>query len=327
MNRIKIRSVSSMVLLLCFAATAALAADGLFNGAPEAPPGYEDHIKARAAVMMGKVPAIVPPTSVPDGIEVRKDVVYASRDGVDLKLDVFIPEKQNEAKSMLLFIHGGGWSKGKKEDYHFYTIAFAEKGYIAATMQYRLSPENTFPAALHDVKCAIAWLKKNADDLGGDPARIALVGGSAGGHLSMMGGYVDDDDLDCPDLPEGMDTRVRAVVNIYGVVDCTPVAQAAHQVNDFIGKPYAEAANQYALASPIHHLTKDDPPTLTFHGTIDELVPVSQADALHVRLNELDIPNYYDRIEGWPHTMDLAQPINDRFRYIMERFFEKHLNR
>ena len=115
-------------------------------------------------------------------------------------------------------------------------------------------------------------------------------------------------------------------MNIYGVVDCTtPYAREAREVTNFLGATYAETPELFEQASPLHHLTKDAPPTLTFHGTIDELVPVSQADALHEKLTELGVPNYYDRIEGWPHTMDVVQPINDRVRYIIERFLDIHL--
>lgn len=318
----------SLILLLSFNTGLAFSADSsLFDGAPPAPPGYEDHLKAQAAVIMGKVPIMSQPKTIPDTIRVTKDIVYASPGGNDLKLDVFSPTDRGDSlKPILLFIHGGGWTKGEKEDYLFYNVAFAQEGYVTASMQYRFSPAFRFPAAVQDTKCAIAWLKKHAAEFGGDPDRIALIGGSAGGHLSLMGAYSSDPSLDCPELPDGIDTRVKAVVNFYGVVDfTTSIAKDARELKKFIGKSYDEAPDQYALASPIHHLTKDDPPTLTFHGTIDELVPVAQADLLHQRLDDLGIPNYYDRIEGWPHTMDMAKPINDRARYIMEKFFQKHL--
>jgi acetyl esterase/lipase len=237
-----------------------------------------------------------------------------------------VPTDAAKPPPVLLLIHGGGWSKGKKEDLAFYNIVFAELGYATASVQYRLSPGHRFPAAIQDVKCAMVWLKNNGEAMGFDASRMVLMGGSAGGHLALLAGYSQDSALECSGTPGAVDTRVAGIVNLYGVVDCTtPVAQEARQVLDFIGKPYPEAEAVYAQASPMHHLDKSDPPTLTFHGTIDELVPVSQADDLHVRLDELGIPNYYDRVEGWPHSMDLAQPINDRCRFIIERFLEKHL--
>jgi len=297
----------------------------LFEGAPPAPPGYENHMLARAAVLGGKVPAMKLDTTIPETIAFHDDVEYATPEGLSLSLDIYVPKESDTPPPVLLFVHGGGWSGGKKEDYAFYNIHFAKLGYATASTQYRLTPDHTFPDQIHDVKCAIAWLREHDDDYGFDASRMVLIGGSAGGHLSLLAGYSQDPDLECA-AAGGVDTRVQGIVNLYGVVDnTTPVAQAARQVKRLIGKPYAEAAETYALSSPITHLDKDDPPTLTFHGTIDELVPISQADTLHERLDELGVVNYYDRIEGWPHTMDLAKPINDRCRYIVERFLEKHL--
>ena len=314
---------AAVVAVLCCGA--ALAED-LFEGAPAAPPGYENHKQAQLAVMLGKVERVEEPETVPEGLVFHDDLEFAAPEGKPLTLDLYVPEDAETPPPVMLFIHGGGWSKGNKEDYAFYNIAFAKRGYATASTQYRLSPEYHFPAAIQDVKCAIVWLKTHAEAYGFDASRMVLIGGSAGGHLSLLAGYSQDPALECPDTPEGVDTRVQGIVNIYGVVDCTtPVAQEAHQVNDFIGKPYSEAADMYALSSPIHHLDKDDPPTLTFHGTIDELVPVSQADTLHQKLDKLGVVNYYDRIEGWPHSMDVAKPINDRCRYIVARFLEKHL--
>ena len=79
------------------------------------------------------------------------------------------------------------------------------------------------------------------------------------------------------------------------------------------------------MASPLFHLTKDDPPTLIFHGTIDNTVPIVLADMLVDKLKELGINHVYERYEGWPHAMDLAEAVNRRCVYQMERFFEKYV--
>jgi acetyl esterase/lipase len=172
----------------------------------------------------------------------------------------------------------------------------------------------------------MVWLKEHGEVYGFDGDRMVLMGDSAGGHLALLAGYSQDPALACPNKPVGPEPIVKGIVNLYGVVDCTtPVAQAAYQVQDFIGKPYSEGAELYAQSSPIHHLDASDPPTLTFHGTIDELVPIWQADALHRKLDNLEVTNYYDRIEGWPHSIDLVQPLCDRFCYITERFLNTHL--
>lgn len=308
------------VALLAVTATA----EDLFDGAPAAPEGYDDYKKAQMAVLSGKVPSVAPPKGIPDSIAFHDDVVYATHDGVELSLDIFVPKDADEARPVLLFIHGGGWSGGKKEDYLFYNLEFAKLGYVTASVQYRLTPKHVFPANIQDVKCAIAFLRNHAADYKIDPKQLVCVGGSAGGHLSLLAGYAQDDALACPDV-EG-DTSVQAVINFYGVVDCTtPIAIKAHQVKNYIGKPYDEAKEAYEASSPLFHMDKNDPVTLTFHGVIDELVPIAQADTLHAKLDELGIPNYYDRVEGWPHSMDRVQGVNDRCRFIMEKFLAKHV--
>ena len=318
---------SRFFVLAALLAVAVWAGDAdIFAGAPPAPKGYQTHEAARDALVKGEVKAIDRAPHIPDTIAIQKDVVYHSPGGAPQKLDLFVPKDLKAPAPLLVFIHGGGWRSGKKEDYLVYNIHFAKLGYVTASVEYRLSPADHFPAAVQDVKCAIAWLRAHAKENHIDPDHVAVIGGSAGGHLALMAGYADAPALECPDAPKGVSTRVQAVVNLYGVADCTaPIAIEAKSVVDFIGKPYAEAKELYEAASPLAHLTKDDPPTLTFHGTIDELVPVEQSERLHKKLTELGIPNYFDKIEGWPRTMDLAQPVNDRSRYVMEKFFEKYL--
>jgi acetyl esterase/lipase len=79
------------------------------------------------------------------------------------------------------------------------------------------------------------------------------------------------------------------------------------------------------MASPVHFVTPDDPPTMTFIGTLDELVPVNQADVLNETLIAADVPHNYHRLKGWPHTMDAAVPVNEYAQYYMDKFFTKHL--
>jgi dipeptidyl aminopeptidase/acylaminoacyl peptidase len=122
-------------------------------------------------------------------------------------------------------------------------------------------------------------------------------------------------------------SRVAAVVNFYGPVDMTtPFAQGSDLVRQFLGgRSFAEAPDLYQLASPVFHLKAGAPPTLTFHGTLDDIVPVDQADELEFRLTALGVPHEYARLEGWPHTMDVALPVNDYARRRMESFLRRHL--
>lgn len=296
-----------------------------FPGAPKAPEGYASELLVKAAFALGQLKTVEFPTEIPNSIQEYKDIEYANVDGHSLKLNLYVPKDIVRPTPCLVFIHGGGWSKGKREDYLIYNLAFAERGYITASVSYRLSKVAKFPAAVQDVKSAIRWLRANADKYKIDANKMAAIGGSAGGHLALMAGMSTAKELEGPGNAQ-QSSRVQAVVNFYGVTDMTTDrARNAEQVQSFLGGTYEELKHQYLLSSPMEHLTKDDPPVLTFHGSIDELVPVSQASRLHKALDEAGIENSLDILVGWPHTMDLQADINERCQYIASAFLMKHL--
>jgi len=171
-------------------------------------------------------------------------------------------------------------------------------------------------------------MRANARKLNVDPDRIGVIGGSAGGHLAMMIGYSSDaPKLEGTGGHAGVSSRVQAVVNLYGPVDLTtPYASGNSLIIRFLGgKTIEESRTRHELASPISHITRDDPPTLIFHGTIDDMVPIDQADRLAEKLKSTRVPYRYNRLEGWPHAIDLAEVVNQRCQRLMMEFFKKHL--
>ncbi|MBI4558746.1 MAG: alpha/beta hydrolase [Candidatus Hydrogenedentes bacterium] len=280
-----------------------------------------------AAIAAGKVKLITPRVDLPDGVLEEKNLEYGKVGDKSLELDLYYPANLSKAVPALIFIHGGGWKGGNRSDYRYYTVRYAKRGYVVATISYRFAPENLFPAAVEDAKCAARWLRANAGKYHVDPQKIGVLGGSAGGHLSMMVGYSSEvPELDGPGGNAGVSSRVQAVVNLYGPCDLTtPFAQKADVVQGFIGKTYEEAPDLYAKASPITYLSKDDPPTLILHGTIDDVVPIEQSDTLAMKLKELGVSCTYEKFEGWPHTMDLAEAVNERCRYFIDEFLDKNL--
>jgi acetyl esterase/lipase len=295
---------------------------------PPIPQGYADEQAVMSAIVLGKIKLVdAKNIAVPDNVEEILDVEYGTGGERKLQLDLYLPKGRNKATPAIILIHGGAWKSGKRSDMKFYCVKFAEKGYVTATVTYRLMGEACFPAAVHDVKCAVRWLRANAAKYKVDPKRIAVSGNSAGGHLSMMIGYSDDTSLEGKGGNNNVSSRVCAVVNFYGPTDLTTdFAKKQELVEQFIGgKTYDEAPDAYKLASPLFHLTPDDPPTLIFHGTIDSTVPIAQADMLAKKLKELGIDYVYERYDGWPHVMDLAEAVNKRCIYQMEQFFKKHI--
>jgi acetyl esterase/lipase len=294
---------------------------------PPAPPGYSSEEEVRSALLAGKLTIIDTTITVPVTIEVEKDIEYGKGGDVELKLDLYRPKKRDNRLPAVVFIHGGAWRGGSREMYHYYCVKFAERGYAAATISYRLLRVAPFPAAVQDAKCAVRWMRANAAKLGVDPNRIGVAGGSAGGHLSMMVAYA----TDIPEL-EGnggyadTSSRVQAIVNIYGPTDLTTEeARTDDTVSKFLGAAFDVAPDRYQLASPITHVSQDDPPTLILHGSIDSTVPIEHAEMLVDGLKKAGLEYDYDRVEGWPHAMDLESNVNRHCLAKMFEFFDKHL--
>ena len=298
-------------------------------GATEPPPipkGYADDQAVRNAILLGQIKLVnAANVPIPENVEETLNIPYGTGDGRKLHLDLYLPKNRTKATPAILFIHGGAWRSGKRTDMKFYCVKFAEKGYVTATASYRLTGEAPFPAAVQDVKCAVRWLRANAANYKIEPKHIAVSGNSAGGHLSMMIGYSDDPALEGEGGHKGVSSRACAVVNFYGPTDLTTdFATKQGVLIDFMGgKTFAEAPDAYRQASPLFHLTRNDPPTLIFHGTIDSTVPVIQADRLAEKLKKLGVDYLYERYDGWPHVMDLAESVNRRCVYQMEHFFKK----
>ncbi len=222
------------------------------------------------------------------------------------------------------------WKGGKRSDYLIYLVDFAKRGYITATVSYRLLKDGSYPACVEDITDAVRWFYRNGEKYGYDPDRIALIGGSAGAHLALLAAYGWENtnvSSDSSDVPENSH-RIKAVVDIYGPVDLTTKYARNHpSLTSFIAHSFEEASELYREASPIQYLDKNDPPTMILHGTSDNLVPISQSDQLKARLDSLGVPCIYYRVPLWPHTMDIIRRVNDFCQLKMNEFFEQYLKK
>ena len=129
---------------------------------------------------------------VPDDVIFEKGIEYTNAGEEHLALDLARPKTPQGLSAAILCIHGGGFRAGKREHHDQLCIRLAQGGYVAATVTYRLAPKHQFPAAVHDVKAAVRWLRANAAKYGIDPERIGATGDSAGGHLALMLGLTGD---------------------------------------------------------------------------------------------------------------------------------------
>jgi len=272
-----------------------------------------------------------------DTIIVEDNITYGKAGDTELKLDLARPKGDGPFPA-IVFIHGGGWSGGNRQGYRAQIQEAARKGYVAATISYRLmkfdqaKKETTtadliFPAQIHDAKAAIRWVRANAPKYHVDPNRIGVTGGSAGGHLSLLVGLTDpSSDLEGKSGNPEQSSRVQAVVNVFGPTDMAPcykTSSVAWIFRLFMGGTPAEAAECYKAASPVTYISKDDPPVLTLHGDQDALVPVEQATALDEKMKAV----------GASHTLMVFQGEGHGFRgehgkkawEATWEFFDQHL--
>lgn len=222
-----------------------------------------------------------------DADEVKKDIVFASPDGHDLKLDLYMPDGV-ESPPLVVFVHGGGWRGGSKNNVA--TPWLVDEGYALASISYRLTDKAAMPAQVHDCKAAIRWLRAHAEKYGYNAEKIAAVGTSAGGYLVLMLGVTGDMNEMEGDVGGNLDqsSRVQAVVDYYGASDFLLRSQnqpnqtekPTGKVTLLLGGPVQKNLDKAKLASPAFQVTADDTPLLIIHGKKDNTVLFVQAERM-----------------------------------------------
>ena len=236
---------------------------------------------------------------------------YSRAEAGELSLDVFSPVSNSRRSAVLLF-HGGGWRAGAKEDVHARTAALAAQGFVGIAVQYRLLDAAPWPAPLADAKAALSWVRNRADELGIDPARVAVQGHSAGGHIALMTGTVDRQDRPAAIVafypPAGFYPAEPPLPTSPGSPPTRPVAELDDlgQVPSWILFPPGTADADLIAASPIAIADAAFPPTILFHGTADSAIATAASVALHQRLNKLGVPSDLHIYAGRDHEFDLA---------------------
>jgi acetyl esterase/lipase len=246
-------------------------------------------------------------------------IVYATVDGHPLSLDVYRPGGAVPAGGRVpavIVVHGGGWSADDKGDAPLASAWLAAQGYAVFDIQYRIAPQPNWRTAIGDVKCAIGWVKRRAHEAGVevDPARVTLLGRSAGAHLVLLAAYAPED----PALPpscEAGDTRVASVIAFYAPTDLAwgwdhptnPRVFDTHvRLGNYMGgTPEAEPA-RYRLMSPTSRATAAAPPTLLIHGGHDAFVRPEHTALLDDKLRALGVPHTVLVIPYAQHGFDFV---------------------
>jgi acetyl esterase/lipase len=259
-----------------------------------AQPVLDDHYPARQI-------------SFPAGVVGLADVVFSTPPGFrPLRLDLYRPGGALQSRPLVVYIHGGGWQSGHTrhsgafENWPGVLAALASKGYVVASVEYRLSGEARFPAAIDDVRAAIRWLRSRASEFGIDRKRAIVWGGSAGGQLAALTAMqcvqrTEDSESDC----------VQGLIAWYGIFDFGSLGVPG---SDSVPARYLGCALDrcdaaaVAAASPSAFVDATDPPVLLIHGVNDRTVPIQQSRDFLARLKAKGVSASLLEIPGVDHS-------------------------
>ena len=239
-----------------------------------------------------------------------RDLVYAEVDGHSLRLDVYSPRTPAIASPLVVWIHGGAWRSGSKNNIP--VDRWLEHGFAIASVDYRLSPVARFPAQVHDIKAAIRFLRAEASRLHVDPYRLVIAGNSAGGHLAALAGV--SQGVEALEGRVGtaldQDSAVQAIVSFYGAANLQSILgqSTAHGLSVrvpalqlLLGGLPDQQVELARLASPTAHVDPRDPPLWLIHGDADPQMPLEQSHELEQAYRRQQLPVDLDIIAGGQH--------------------------
>jgi pectinesterase len=309
---------SGRASMCALAATLALAACAARPPAPPAPAPESYTAETTYAKLAPAYPFIrIASRAVPPTVRAVTNVTYVHRAGHDLQLDLYLPAAATTVpRPAIVFVHGGGWRAGVRANFAPMAIRMAERGYAAATISYRLAGEAPYPAAIHDAKAAVRWVRTHAGAYGIDGDRIVIAGGSAGGQIAALTGVTNGESRFDPDGgPGAVSSAVQAIVNIDGLSDFT--SEEARKYEDdpakqpssagaWFGGRYAEKAALWRDASPLFHVGPDTPPML-FIVSAQRRFSLGREPMVE-QLQALGVPNRVVPVSDTPHSFWLFDP-------------------
>jgi acetyl esterase/lipase len=282
-----------------------------------------------------------PPYQPPPGVRVKRDIEYVPGGGPAQSLDLYFPEQPGKTPlPLLVWIHGGGWMRGDKNP--SVAIHFVERGYVLASVDYRVSTDAVFPAQIQDCQAAIRFLRSNAAKYGVDPEHIGVWGNSAGAHLCNLLGVAGGQNA-FPPVGDYLDQsdRVQAVCAFCGPTDLHTIRTQAEMHSDvktvisfntakdpysnLIGVPLGQDVEKELAASPVHYV-RQSPGNLSFllvHGTADQYVPFAQAEEFADVLRKNEVNVILQRLPGADHPSKAfyMPPVQQ----LVESFFDQTL--
>jgi acetyl esterase/lipase len=266
------------------------------------------------------------PPGPPKGVTAHRDLAYVKDGHERHKLDLYLPSKAADSLPVLVWVHGGAWQGGSKENCP--ALGLVARGYAVASINYRLSQHAKFPAQIEDCKAAIRWLRANAKKYNLNPERIGAWGASAGGHLvALLGTSGGVKELEGKGGNPEQSSRVQCVVDWFGPTDFTKMGGRHDRPHSpevrLLGGPVQENKDRAAKANPITYIRKGVPPFLIMHGDRDDTVPFGQSQLLAKALVKATVEVHFVPIAGAGHGgPGFNTPASRR---LVAAFFERHL--
>jgi acetyl esterase/lipase len=264
-------------------------------------------------------------------VDVQRDLVYEQVNGQTLQLDIYSPKSITHPLPVVLWIHGHHWARGSKDQRP--PVNLMAQGYMVVSLDYRLSGEAPFPAAIEDCKAAVRWLRANAATYHIDPDHIGAWGHSAGGHLAALlgtsGGVAE---LEGAGDNATFSSRVQAVCDMSGPSDILQFYEtvskstdgssrrAKSSIEQFLGGSVEQNRAKAIAASPITYASKDDAAFLIIHGENDMSIPVSQSEVFADKLKAAGVDVTLEVAKGRGHGVG-----GPNFASEIISFFDKHL--
>ncbi|MFC1569199.1 alpha/beta hydrolase fold domain-containing protein [bacterium] len=269
---------------------------------------------------------------LPEGIIVEENIIYTSYDHRDLHLDIYYPNNSQDTQYPgIILVHGGGWRSGSRSHQIPMAQQLASKGLVTAPVEYRLSLEAKYPAAVYDLKAALRWMRANASKYRIDTSRIAILGCSAGGQLAALVGNTNGlDKFEGNRKISGVSSHVQAIIDIDGLLDFSSEESRKYEddpkknptaAGAWFGGSFKEKSDLWIEASPIYYVNKNSPPILFLNSAHDRFH--TGRDEMIEKLKSFNIDYDVQTIPDTPHPFWLFHPWFEPTVEIVSNFLDQ----
>lgn len=270
-------------------------------------------------------------------VRIHENLCFTARDQPQLLLDLYLPVKSESSVPCVVMIAGGGFRARGKEAFASYSAYLATQGFAAACISYRGTPDDQYLATIHDCKSAVRFIRANAATFGIDAEHIGAMGQSAGGHLAALLGTTGGvEAMEGQSKTANTSSRIQAAACFAGVYDfVSRLREGGHQQHDlakkrrtngeWVGKKFSTESTKWKDASPINHLSSDDPPLLLIHSKTDKVVPHEQALQMHAAMQSQGLTCQLLILPTGGHGIAGAKSVNEKVWSEAISFLNEHL--